>query len=52
MIGPAMDELLASLQYLKREHDHGRSVWHAFWGSGDAADDARAEAQTAQAGGK
>ena len=32
MIGPAMDELLASLQYLKRERDAGRSVWHAFTG--------------------
>jgi hypothetical protein len=52
MIGPAMDELLASLQYLKREHHAGRSLWHAFWGSGDVADDARAKAQAAQAGGK
>lgn len=33
MIGPAMDEFLASLQYLKRQHAHGRSLWHAFWGS-------------------
>jgi uncharacterized membrane protein len=32
MIGPAMDEILASLQYLKREHACGHSVWHAFWG--------------------
>jgi uncharacterized membrane protein len=32
MIGPAMDELLASLQYLKREHRRGRSAWRAFWG--------------------
>ena len=32
MIGPAMDELLASLQYLKRERTAGRSVWRAFWG--------------------
>ncbi len=31
MIGPAMDEVLASLQYLRREWDRGRSVWHAFW---------------------
>ena len=52
MIGPAMDELLASLQYLKREHTQGRSVWHAFWGSEDAADDARAGARAAHAGGK
>jgi hypothetical protein len=34
MIGPAMDEVLASLQLLKRERDAGRSVWKAFWGKG------------------
>lgn len=32
MIGPAMDEMLASLQYLKRVKRSGRSVWRAFWG--------------------
>ena len=32
MVGPAMDEVLASLQYLRREHDAGRSAWRAFWG--------------------
>jgi type IV secretory pathway VirB3-like protein len=32
MIGPAMDELLASLQVLARERRAGRSVWRAFWG--------------------
>jgi uncharacterized membrane protein len=32
MIGPAMDELLASLQHLKRERSLGHSVWRAFWG--------------------
>jgi hypothetical protein len=32
MIGPAMDEFLASLQYLKRRHVEGRSVWRALWG--------------------
>ena len=35
MIGPAMDEFLASLQYVKREHASGRSVWRAFWGKGE-----------------
>ena len=35
MIGPAMDEFLASLQHLKRVHDGGRSVWRAFWGLSD-----------------
>ena len=32
MIGPAMDEFLASLQHLRREHDRGRSAWRVFWG--------------------
>ena len=32
MIGPAMDEMLASLQYLKRVKDSGESTWRAFWG--------------------
>ena len=35
MIGPAMDEILASSQYLKRVHTRGGSVWRAFWGSKD-----------------
>jgi hypothetical protein len=32
MIGPAMDEFLASLQHLRRVKDAGRPVWPAFWG--------------------
>ncbi len=33
MIGPAMDEMLASLQYLRRVQLDGRvSLWQAFWG--------------------
>jgi uncharacterized membrane protein len=36
MIGQAMGEVLASLQFLRREYDAGRSVWHAFWGLGVA----------------
>jgi uncharacterized membrane protein len=31
MIGPAMDEVLASLQYLTRVRCEGGSVWGAFW---------------------
>lgn len=31
MIGPAMDEVLASLQVLKRAHLRGGSAWQAFW---------------------
>jgi uncharacterized membrane protein len=34
MIGPAMDEVLASLQHLGRERRAGRSVWRTFWGIG------------------
>lgn len=32
MIGPAMDEMLASLQHLKRVRQRGFSTWQAFWG--------------------
>lgn len=38
MIGPAMDEVLASLQFLRRAKDEGRSVWDAFWGRGSSTD--------------
>ena len=31
MIGPALDETLASLQYLRRVYDRGDSLWSAFW---------------------
>ena len=41
MIGPAMDEFLASLQYLKHKSDSGESVWRAFWGMSDRASDKR-----------
>jgi vitamin K epoxide reductase family protein len=32
MIGPTMDEFLASLQHLRRARDMDRSVWRVFWG--------------------
>ena len=32
MVSPAMDELLASFQYLQRVKRSGQSVWKAFWG--------------------
>lgn len=32
MIGPAMDEVLASLQHLRRVQRRGGSTWRAFWG--------------------
>lgn len=38
MIGPAMDEVLASCQHLRRVHaDPDRSVWKAFWGYDEEA---------------
>ncbi|MDP9311096.1 MAG: vitamin K epoxide reductase family protein [Chloroflexota bacterium] len=37
MIGPAMDEFLASLQHLKREHNRGHSLWRTFWGLSDTS---------------
>lgn len=36
MIGPAVDEVLASLQHLRRVRDGGGSAWRAFWGLGTA----------------
>jgi uncharacterized membrane protein len=39
MIGPALDELLASLQHLRRVRDRGGSLWRAFWGLEDTAAD-------------
>lgn len=32
MIGPTMDEMLASLQYMRRVKDARISLWKAFWG--------------------
>jgi uncharacterized membrane protein len=32
MISPAVDEMLASLQYLQRVKRSGQSMWKAFWG--------------------
>jgi uncharacterized membrane protein len=32
MIGPAMDEFLASSQYVRREMAKGKSGWRVFWG--------------------
>jgi uncharacterized membrane protein len=41
MIGPAVDEVLASLQFIRRERDAGHSAWQAFWGRSPGAVDAR-----------
>lgn len=35
MVGPAMDEILASLQHLRREQRRGCSLWRTFWGLDD-----------------
>ena len=32
MIGPAVDEVMASMQYLRDVRDDDGSVWSAFWG--------------------
>ncbi len=32
MIGPAMDEVLAALQHVRRQSLLGRSAWRTFWG--------------------
>lgn len=40
MIGPAFDEVLASLQYLAQVRRSGRSVWRAFWGLSAGQDEA------------
>lgn len=37
MIGPAMDELLASLQFIRGERTRGRSWWQAFRGAPELA---------------
>ena len=44
MIPPAVDEVLASLQRLRRVQLAGGSVWQAFWGRDPEALQARAEA--------
>lgn len=43
MIGPAMDELLASLQYLQQQRRRGHSFWRTFWGYSDTQKQGRIE---------
>lgn len=43
MIPPAVDEVLASLQHLRRVQLEGGSVWKAFWGTGPHAQPVNAE---------
>lgn len=37
IIGPAMDEVLASLQYLRHSYERRESLWSTFWGTGQYA---------------
>jgi hypothetical protein len=46
ILGPAIDELLASLQHLKRQRASGRSVWRAFWGLDPEPADGHAQPAT------
>jgi uncharacterized membrane protein len=46
MIGPAMDEVLASLQHLRRAREReDASLWRAFWGLRDRPSNPRARTQ-------
>ena len=49
MIGPAMDEVLASCQFIRRERDAGHSAWQAFLGRSPGA--ARADQPAARTAG-
>jgi uncharacterized membrane protein len=41
MIGPSMDEVLASLQFLKRVKESGKSLWRGFWGYRDVVENVK-----------
>lgn len=41
MIGPSMDEVLASLQYIRRAKGSGKSLWRTFWGYKDVVNNVR-----------
>lgn len=41
MIGPSMDEVLASLQFLKRARKAGKPLWRAFWGYKDVVENVK-----------
>ncbi len=51
MIGPALDEVLASLQHLTRVGARGQSVWRAFWGVEDGRTRAAATTTRTRANG-
>lgn len=41
MIGPSMDEVLASMQFLKRARKAGKPLWRAFWGYKDVVENVK-----------
>lgn len=43
MIGPAVDEVLASLQYVKRRRTEGCNTWRVFWGLEGTVEDPAAQ---------
>lgn len=49
MVSPAMDEVIAMFQFLKRTRSQGRSLWRAFWlgGADDGTHDGAAPTTTA-----
>ena len=51
MIGPAVDEVLASLQYMKRRRTEGCSTWRVFWGLEGATEDPVAQRRAVGAAG-
>ncbi|MDQ3921991.1 MAG: vitamin K epoxide reductase family protein [Actinomycetota bacterium] len=42
IVGSGLEELLATLQHLKRAHENGYSAWQALWGLGDGGVSVRA----------
>jgi uncharacterized membrane protein len=47
MIGPALDEVLASLQYVVAARRAGRSAWRVFWGVDRAREPERVDVRRA-----
>jgi hypothetical protein len=42
LVGSGLEELVATLQHLKRVHENGRSAWQALWGLGEEGVSVRA----------
>jgi hypothetical protein len=41
MVSPAVDEVIATCQFLLRARREGKSLWRSFWQGGDLEDDGR-----------